>query len=189
MFSITDLKKGTLFQINGEPFRVTDYNQKVMGRGGSIVNVKIKSLLDGKVLERTFKGSEQLEPANVNTKKVQFLYKHGSQLNFMDTVSYEQYEVNTSIASGQDSYLKEGDEANALFFGGQIVGLELPKNVDLKVVYAEDAIKGDTSGAITKIAELETGVKIKVPAFIKIGDKISVDTTTGAYRTRTTGSK
>lgn len=182
--SITDLKKGTLFQWEGEPFRVVEYNQKVMGRGGSIVNVRIKSLLDGKVLEKTFKGSEQLDSADVTNQTVQYLYTDGTTFYFMNGESFEQFEVSADLVGDGAGYLKEGDKVQLQFFDGRPINVELPKNVPLKVTYAENAVKGDTSSAITKDATLETGITIKVPAFIKQGDLISVDTATGTYRER-----
>lgn len=182
--SITDLKKGTLFQWEGEPFRVVDYNQKVMGRGGSIVNVRIKSLLDGKVLEKTFKGNEQLDSADVTNQTVQYLYSDGSTFFFMNEDSFEQFEVSADLVGDGSGYLKEGDHVQLQFFDGRPINVELPKNVPLKVTYTENAVKGDTSSSITKDATLETGITIKVPAFIKQDDLISVDTATGAYRER-----
>jgi elongation factor P len=182
--SITELKKGTLFQWEGEPFRVVEYNQKVMGRGGSIVNVRIKSLLDGKVLEKTFKGNEQLDSADVTGQPVQFLYSDGGSFHFMNEQTFSQFEVPADLVGDGAGYLKEGDKVQLQFFNDRPISVELPKNVPLKVTYAEAAVKGDTSSAITKDATLETGLTIKVPAFIKTGDVISVDTSTGAYRER-----
>ena len=181
---VTDLKKGTIFQWEGTPYRVVEYAQKVMGRGGSIVNVKIKSLTDGKVLEKTFKGNEQLDTADVTNKTVQYLYNDAQTFYFMDQDSYEQFELPSSIIGDQSRYIKEGDNVQAQIFEGQVISIELPKNVPLKVTYAESVVKGDTSNAITKDAEVETGMKIKVPAFIKTGDIISVDTSNGTYRER-----
>lgn len=182
--SITDLKKGTLFQWEGEPFRVVDYKQKVMGRGGSIVNVRIKSLLDGKVLEKTFKGNEQLDSADVTNQTVQYLYADGNSFYFMNGDTFEQFEVLADLVGDGAGYMKEGDNVQLQFFDGRPINVELPKNVPLKVTYTETAVKGDTSSAITKDATLETGITIKVPAFIKTGDVISVDTASGAYRER-----
>jgi elongation factor P len=183
-FGITDLKKGTVFQLDGVPYKVVEYTQKVMGRGGSIVNVKIKSLLDGKVLDKTFKGNESIEIADVTQKSVQFLYTDSHKHYFMDPSTYEQIELASQELETQNGYIKEGDNVTALLFDGNLISIELPKNVPLKVTYAEDAVKGDTSGAITKDAQLETGITVKVPAFVKTGDVISVDTATGAYRER-----
>lgn len=182
--SITNLKKGTIFQWEGEPYRVVEYSQKVMGRGGSIVNVRIKSLVDGKVLEKTFKGSEQLDSADVVNRPVQYLYKDDNDFYFMDNDSYEQFALAANLMEDKSGYMKEGDQVTAQLFEGRVINIELPKNVPLKVTYTENAVKGDTSSAITKNATLETGIIIKVPAFIKQNDLVSVDTSTGAYRER-----
>jgi elongation factor P len=181
---VTDLKKGQVFQMNGEPYRVVEYSQKVMGRGGSIVNVRIKSLIDGKVLEKTFKGSESIESADVTLQSVQYLYNDGSTFYFMNEETFEQFEVSADLVGDGAGYLKEGDKVTLQFFDARPINVELPKNVPLKVVYTEDVVKGDTTSSVQKDAELETGIKIKVPAFIKQGDLISVDTSTGAYRER-----
>ncbi|MCL4357755.1 elongation factor P [Patescibacteria group bacterium] len=184
MLNITDLKKGTVFVQNNEPFKVVEYSQKVMGRGGSIVSVKIKSLVNGKVLERTFKGNEQVESADVSSRSVQYLYNDGDKYFFMDYATFEQFEVPVDLVADAVGYIKEGDNVQLLFFKAQPISLDLPKNVSLRVSYAESAVKGDTSTAVTKDAELETGLRIKVPAFIKTGDVVSVDTATGDYRER-----
>jgi elongation factor P len=182
--SITNLRKGAIFQLDGVPYRVVEYSQKVMGRGGSTVNVKIKSLADGKVLSKTFHGNDSVENADVDTRSVQYLYSDGGKSYFMDPGSFEQFELDREIMQAKTGFMKEGDNVSALFFAGRIINIELPKNVPLKVEYTEPAVRGDTSTAITKDAKLETGVTIKVPAFIKTGDLISVDTATGAYRER-----
>jgi elongation factor P len=182
--SITSLKKGTVFQLDGVPYRVTEYSQKVMGRGGSTVNVKIKSLIDGKVLSKTFHGSDQVDSADVSNRPTQYLYSDSSKFYFMDPETYEQFELPADDVADQAGYMKEGDMLTAQLFDGRIINIELPKHVPLKVIYTENAVKGDTSTAITKDAKLETGITIKVPAFIKQGDMISVDTSTGAYRER-----
>lgn len=183
-FGITDLRKGTLFKYNNQVFKVIDYTQKVVGRGGSIVNVRIKNLLDGKLSDKTFKSSDQIEPADVQNKTVQYLYSDGRKLFFMDQTSYEQFELSTAIADDQMGYIKEGDQVQLLLIDSTVASLELPKNVALKVVYTENVVKGDTTSSVLKNAELETGINVKVPAFIKQGDIISVDTTSGAYRER-----
>lgn len=182
--SITDLKKGTIFQLDETPYKVMDYSQKVMGRGGSIVNVRIKSLLDGKVLERTFKGNEQISSADVASQNVQYLYNDSQNFFFMNEETFEQFEVQAEMMADKAGYMKEGDRVVAQLFNGQVISIELPKNVPLKVEYAEEAVRGDTSGPVTKEAKMETGITVRVPAFVKTGDLISVDTATGAYRER-----
>ncbi len=184
MYQPTDLKKGIVCQIDGTPYRVIEYAQKVMGRGGSIVNVKLKNLLDGSVIPKTFKGQDKIEPAEVNTRAVQYLYNDGGVYFFMDPETFEQYELNTDVVDSAASYLKEADMLSLQFFDGKVINVELPKNIFLAVTYAEDVVKGDTTNAVQKDATLETGLAIRVPAFIKVGDIISVDTETGAYRER-----
>lgn len=184
MYQPTDLKKGTVCQIDGTPYRVMEYGQKVMGRGGSIVNVKLKNLLDDSVIPKTFKGQDKIETAEVNTKSVQYLYSDGTNFFFMDPESFEQFELGADIIDTAADYLKEGDNLGLQFFDGRVINVELPKNLYLEVTYAEDVVKGDTTSAVMKDATLETGLKIRVPAFIKTGDVVSVDTATGEYRER-----
>lgn len=184
---VTDLKKGQVFQMDGVPYRVVEYAQKVMGRGGSIVNVKIKSLIDGKVLDKTFKGSESIESADVTNKNVQYLYNDSATFFFMDEGTYEQFELSVSDMEAQAGFMKEGDRVQAQLFDGRVINIELPKNVPLEVTYTEHVVKGDTTSSVLKDATVETGISIKVPAFVKAGDVISVDTATGAYRERVKG--
>lgn len=184
LYQPTDLKKGVVVQIDGKPFKVIDYNQKVMGRGGSIVNVKLKNLVDGNVIPKTYKGQERVESAEVANQTVQYLYSDGSNFFFMDPETFEQFELPASIVEDSAGFLKEGENLNLQFFDGRVINVDLPKNIYLKVTYAEDVVKGDTTSSVLKDATLETGLVVKVPAFIKIGDEISVDTSTGEYRER-----
>lgn len=184
MYQPTDLKKGVVCQIDGKPYKVIDYSQKVMGRGGSIVNVKLRNLLDGSVIPKTFKGQEKIEPAEVNNKSVQFLYRDGDIFHFMDPETFEQFELARDVVDSAADYLKEGGELTLQLFDGRVINVELPKNIYFEVTYTEDVVKGDTSSNVLKHATLETGLVIKVPAFIKQGDIVSVDTATGDYRER-----
>lgn len=184
MYQPTDLKKGTVCQIDGQPYRVIDYNQKVMGRGGSIVNVKLKNLINGSVIPKTFKGQDKIEMAQVNGHEVQYLYSDGGTYYFMDPTSFEQFELAADVVDEAADYLKEGDTLTLQLFDGRVINLELPKNLFLEVTYTEDVVKGDTTSSVLKDATLETGKVVKVPAFIKVGDVVSVDTSTGEYRER-----
>lgn len=184
MYQPTDLKKGVVCQIDGQPYRVIDYNQKVMGRGGSIVNVKLKNLITGAVIPKTFKGQDKIEPAEVTSKTVQYLYNDGSAFFFMDPNSFEQFELSAGLVDEAKNFMKEGDELALQFFDGKVITVEMPKNVYLEVTYTEAVVKGDTTSSVLKDATLETGAIVKVPAFIKVGDIISVDTSTGEYRER-----
>jgi elongation factor P len=182
--NFTDLKKGAIFQMDGVPYKVLDYKHTMMGRGSASVNVKIRNLLDGKILDKTFKGSENIDSANITSRPVQFLYSDGSQYHFMDNENFEQSSLSAAVVEDKKGFLKDGATVTAQFFNGQLINIELPKNMPLVVTYTEDAVRGDTSTAVTKNAKLETGLVVKVPAFIKQGDVISVDTSTGAYRAR-----
>lgn len=182
--SITELRKGALIQLDGKPYRVVDYSQKVMGRGGSIVNVRLKGLLDGAVIPKTFKGSDKVDSAEVVNRTVQYLYTDGSTYYFMDGTTFEQFELSKEFVDDAALYLKDGCDVVLQFFDGKVINVELPNNLYLEVTYAETVVKGDTTSSVMKDATLETGLVIKVPAFIKVGDVIKVDTRTSEYLER-----
>ena len=181
MYSITDLRKGTVLQVDGTPYRVVDYAQKQMGRGGSIVNTKLKNLLDGSVTSKTFKGADKIEEANLRQRKVQFLYREGDTLHFMDESTYDQFEVNVAIAGSTAELMKEGSSVTAQLFEDRVISIELPVKVPLEVVQAPNVVKGDTQSTVMKEVELETGAKIQTPIFIKQGDIVIVDTRDSSY--------
>jgi elongation factor P len=183
----TELKKGVVIQIDGKPFKIVEYNQKVVGRGGSIVNVKIKNLIDGSVIPKTFKGQERIESAEVNSQTVQYLYTDGNNYFFMDPETFEQFELSSDVIEGSTGYLKEGENVILQSFNGNVTNIELPKNIYLEVTDADNVVKGDTSSSVLKDVTLETGLVVKAPSFIKVGDIISVDTETGQYRERKKG--
>jgi elongation factor P len=182
--SITDLKKGTLIQLENTPYKVVEYGQKVVGRGGSIVNVRIKSLIDGKVLDKTFKGNEQIDSANVNRVAAQYLYNDKQGYYFMDEATYNQFSIPEEELEEQKEYLKEGDNVLILMYNDQPIALDLPKNLPFKITYTEDVVKGDTTSNVLKEATIETGLVIRVPAFIKKDDIVRIDTRTGEYLSR-----
>ncbi len=184
MYQPTDLKKGKVIQLDSKPYQVIEYSQKVMGRGGSIVNVRLKNLVDGSVIPKTFKGAEKIEPADVSHKKAQYLYNDGSNWHFMDPSDFQQFQLDKEAVEAAAPYLREGDEVDLQFFADKLINLELPKNLYLGVTYAENVVKGDTTSNVLKDATLETGLVVKVPAFIKTGDVIKVDTRTGEYLER-----
>ncbi len=180
MYGVTDLKKGTLIQLDGKPYKVIDYAQKQMGRGGSIVNTKLKNLLDGSVIPKTFKGQEKVEPADVSNNKLQFLYKDGKTLHFMDESSYEQFELNSDGVTGS-KFLKDGMSVTAQLYDSRVINVELPVKISLEVLSTPDVVKGDTQSTVMKQADLETDTTIQVPIFIKTGDNVIVDTRDGSY--------
>jgi elongation factor P len=179
MYGITELKKGTLIELEGTPFQVVDYSQKVMGRGGSIVNVRIKSLKDGRVLDKTFKGSEKISAAEIERKSAQFLYTDETAAHFMDKKTYEQFAISKEAVGDALKFLPEGAEATVQLFDSRPIGVELPVKVKLKVVQAPDVVKGDTQSTVQKQVELETGTIISAPIFVKAGDMLVVDTRAG----------
>jgi elongation factor P len=184
MYSITELKKGTLIQLDGKPYRVIEYSQKVMGRGGSIVNVRLKGLMDGAVIPKTFKGSEKVEPADVQNRTVQYLYNDGSTFYFMDNNTFEQFELSVEDVAENADFMKDGMDVTLQFFDGRVINVELPNTMYLAVTYTENVVKGDTTSSVLKDATLETGKAIKVPSFIKEGDVLKVDTRSGEYLER-----
>ena len=181
MYQPTDLKKGTVIQIDGQPYRVMEYSQKVMGRGGSIVNVKVKNLVTGAMLPKTYKGQDKIEPAEVSTRKVQYLYADGTDFHFMDPISFDQFQIDIETMNQSNDFLHEGDEVGLQFFGDRVINVELPTIVTLGVTYAENVVKGDTTSSVLKDATTDTGLVVKVPAFIKTGDRIKVDTRDSSY--------
>ncbi len=184
MYGPTDLRKETLIELDGTPFKVVEYAQKQMGRGGSIVNTKLKNLITGGVIDRTFRNDERVKPADVQRQKLQYLYTQGDKHSLMDLESYETYEVATSVDADVPKYIVEGGEIEGYLFSGQVIGFEWPKNVVLKVVEAPGADKGNSAAGATKAVKLETGIEVQAPLFIKAGDTVKVDTRNGAYLER-----
>lgn len=187
MYSPTELKKGVVIQLDGKPYKVVEYNQKVVGRGGSIVNVKIKNLIDGNLIQKTFKGQDKIEPAEVTNQAVQYLYADDHSFYFMDPETFEQFQLAVENVEGVQEYIKEGEMVTLQLFNGNVINVELPKNVYLEVTESQTVTKGDTTSSVLKDVTLETGLVVKVPAFIKVGDVISVDTATNEYRERKKG--
>ncbi len=181
MYGITDLKKDTLIDIDGVPFKVTDYTHTKMGRGGATVRVKVKNLISGQVLEKVYKNDAKIEPANIERAQMQYLYQNGTTLVFMNPTTFEQIELSTQIAPEIPKYFVEGVELQALLYQDKIIGFELPKKTALKVVEAPGGAKGNTASGATKEVVLESGHKVQVPLFIKANDKVKIDTRSGNY--------
>jgi elongation factor P len=184
MYSPTDLRKETLIDLDGTPYKVVEYAQKQMGRGGSIVNTKLKNLLTGNVIDKTFRNDARIEPASINRQIVQYLYSGPDTLNFMNTETYETIELPKKIDPNVPKFILEGGNIEALTFDDRIIGFEWPKNVILKVTQAPGADKGNSTSSSTKEVKLETGIKVQAPQFIKEGDRVKVDTRSGAYLER-----
>ena len=181
MFSITDLKNGTKFTYEGDPYVVLSYSQSKMGRGGSVVKVKIKNLISGSVLQKTFQGAEKFETADLARRKSNFLYLDDSEAYFMNSETFDQFSLALSQIGDQKHYLKEGTEIDILYFNNSPINIDLPIKMQFMVVEAPPAVKGNSAGAITKKVVLEGGAEVDAPIFIKNGDIIVVDTRDGNY--------
>ncbi len=184
MYRPTDLRKDTIIELDGAPYKVIEYAQKQMGRGGSIVNTKVKNLLTGNVLDKTFRNDASIMPADIAHEKVQYLYSDTDTLYFMNTETFETIELPKKIDENIPKFIVEGTSIEALVFDEKIIGFDWPKNVILKVELAPGADKGNSASSTTKEVELETGIKVQAPQFIKVGDSLKIDTRSGAYLER-----
>jgi len=184
MYSITDLKKDTLIDIDNVPYRVTDYSHTKMGRGGATVRVKVKNLITGQLLEKVYKNDAKIEPATVERLDKQYLYQDGTNLVFMDPSTFEQDEISEQLAPEIVKYFAEGSTLQALLYNGKIIGFDLPKNNALTVTDAPGNARGNSASGATKEIILETGHKVQAPLFIKSGDKVKIDTRSGVYLER-----
>jgi elongation factor P len=181
MISATEFRKGLGILVDGEPYVVVDFSHTKMGRGRPHTKVRLKHLITGAVFERTCFSTEQFQAPDLETRQMQYLYNDADGYHFMDTGTYEQSMLAADNLGDSRLYLMENHEYLVLFFEGKAISLDLPASVVLKVVESEPAVKGDSVTNIQKIAKLETGLEIKVPLFVKVGDMIKVDTRTGIY--------
>ncbi len=182
MLSISDLKIGSNFKFEGEPYRVVKTQHVKMGRGGAILQTKMKNLITGNVLEKNFKSSDKFEEAELVRSTANFLYQEGENYFFMDEKTYEQFSLSKNQIGEKINFIKEGSDVDLLNFEGKAINIDIPIKIELKVTQTSEGIRGDTAqGSVTKDAVLETGHKIKVPIFIKNGDTIRVNTETGKY--------
>lgn len=181
MYGITDLKTGVTFENDGQPWLVLSYEHSKQGRGGAILRTKIKNLVSGVIIDKTFKSSDKFPPVQIERKKAQYLYQDNANYVFMDEKSFEQFNLDAATVADTPKYIKEGDSIELQYFQSKPISVDLPIKVKLKVTKAEQADRGNTATAVTKPVQLETGITISGPAFIKEGDVIVVDTRTGTY--------
>jgi len=181
MLTITDLKTGVVIDMDGTPFEITKYQHAKLGRSGAILRTTLKNLLTGATIEKTFKGDAKFIPADIEKKKAQFLYQEGTGYVFMDSSSFEQFTISHEILHRNAGFLSEGIVIDVTHFNGQPINIILPLKMKFEIINADPAIKGDTVNNPTKNAEIETGLKLKVPMFVKTGDMILVDTRDSSY--------
>ncbi len=181
MLNISDLQVGTFLIYNGAPHQLIFREHSKLGRGGAILRSKIKNLLTGAILDLTFKGSDKFDEAQMSRSKASFTYREGDKFNFMDSATFEQFELSKEQLGTQADFLKEGVEVDVLSWNNKPINISLPFKVDLEVTEAPPAIKGNSAGAVTKLVTLETKARINAPIFIKAGDLVKVNTQTGEY--------
>lgn len=176
----TDLKTGTIYKENNVPYLVLKYTHTKVARGGATVKVKARNLTSGSVLEKGYKASERVEDADVIRKNAQFLYKENGYI-FMDPDSFEQFTIAGKLIGDSEKFLIEGQKVQVQYFEGNAISVDLPNTLSFKVTYTEPGYKGNTVSNVYKDATLDNSATIKVPSFVKIGDKVKVDTRSGKY--------
>ncbi|WP_308771739.1 elongation factor P [uncultured Bilophila sp.] len=181
MYSTTDFRKGLKIEIDGTPFEIIEFQHFKPGKGGAMVRTKLRNILNGRVLDNTFRSGEKVDRPNLESRDMQFLYHEGDQLVFMDMTTYDQMHMDAEATDGKANYLKDGQECRVLLYNEKPLDIEIPASLVLEVTETEPGAKGDTVSNVTKPATLETGVVIQVPIFVNIGDRDKVATRPNAY--------
>ncbi len=181
MISVTDLKSGTIFEDQGQVFAVLSYEHIKMGRGSANIKVKVRNVRSGATTEKSFINGAKVQNLQINKKQLQYLYKDDSFAYFMDPLSFEQAQVPLKIMGGDHKFLKEGESFYVAYLSDEPLSLELPPKMEFEITDTGPNIKGNSASNIYKDATLENNIVTKVPLFLKVGDKVRIDTRTGAY--------
>ncbi|MEA3396871.1 MAG: elongation factor P [Chloroflexota bacterium] len=184
MLNANELRKGTTFILDGKLYQVIEYQHYKPGRGNAIIRTKIRDLRSGSIIPRNFLSGDRFEEAPVERRGMQYLYHDSEFFYFMDTETYDQLSLSKQVIEGKAGYLKEGMTLTIVLLGSEALDVELPSNIELKVVDTELAVAGDTATGANKTVTCETGLQVQVPLFVKVGDVIRVDTRSGDYITR-----
>jgi elongation factor P len=184
VISTGDLRKGIAIELDGELWQILDFHHIKMGRGSAQVRIKLRNVKKGQTVERTFQAGEKWPRAWLDRRSVQYLYRDGSDLHFMDSESFEQFTLSERQLEDETAFMTEGMTLDRVSYEGETIGVELPITVDLRVSETEPGFAGDTATGARKPATLETGHVLQVPLFVQQGDTIRVDTRTGEYQTR-----
>jgi elongation factor P len=184
MYTSSDLRKGLKVIIDNEPYIVVAFDFSKPGKGQALYRTKLKNMITGLSMDRTYREGENFEPASLEERAMQYLYKEGEQFHFMDNETYEQIVINEEVLGDVKNYLKENLNVKVLMFRERAIGVELPNFVNLRVLKTDLWVKGDTSKADYKPATLETGYELRIPPFVVEGELITIDTRTGEYSTR-----
>lgn len=181
MISTNEFHTGITIELEGDIYNVLEFQHVKPGKGAAFVRSKLKNLRTGSIIDRTFRAGEKVARAHLERKEMEYLYRDDDLFHMMDMESYDQIALTAAQIGEGVKYLKENDRLNVLMHGEEVVGVDVPLTVVLKVSEAEPGIKGDTASGATKPAKLETGLVVQVPLFVNSGDSIKVDTRTGAY--------
>lgn len=187
MISTADFRNGLVVIINNALMEMVEFQHVKPGKGGAFVRTKLKNVITGRVVEKTFRSGERMEEARLVHEPYQYSYSDGDLFYFMHRESYEQTPVGKDVVGDRKNWLKENQEVDLLFHGSEVIRLELPLTVELAVAKSEPGVQGDRAQGGTKPAELETGVSVQVPLFLNEGDVIKVDTRSGEYLERVSG--
>lgn len=182
--STSDFKNGMCIVYDNKMWIIVEFQHVKPGKGGAFVRTKLKELKTGRVLDVTFRAGEKMDDVRVETKHLQYLYNDGEWFHFMDSSSYEQFELGADFVGEAAKWLRENDEVDVVYAGGEMIGVEPPMFVELEVTETDPGFKGDTVQGGTKPATLETGAVVQVPMFINTGDRVKIDTRDGRYVTR-----
>lgn len=181
MATTNDLKNGLVLNIEGQLWQVVEFQHVKPGKGPAFVRTKLKNVLSGKVVDKTFNAGVKVETANVDKRTMQYLYNDGSNFIFMDGDTYDQIEVSPEVVGDASKYMLENQDAIVARHDGEVLFIELPASVVLEITYTEPGLQGDRSTGGTKPATVETGAEIQVPLFLETGTKVKVDTRDGSY--------
>ena len=184
MIDVNELRKGVTFEMDGSLYKVVDYSHNKTGRGNANIRIKARNLLTGANIERTFSSGQSVQDVRLDFHNVSYLYTDGDLYHFMDNETFEQPAIKGEVLGDDALYLKAGMEVKLTFYKDEPLDVEIPTSVDLEVVEAEVAIRGDTATGVSKKVKTETGLEVQCPQFVKVGDTIRVDTRTGEYVTR-----
>ncbi|RJE89933.1 elongation factor P [Paenibacillus sp. 1011MAR3C5] len=184
MISVNDFKTGLTVQVDNDIFTVLDFQHVKPGKGAAFVRSKLKNLRNGNVVEKTFRAGETIGRAQIENRAVQYLYNSGSEYTFMDNETFDQFNLDKKQLEWELNFLKENMTVNITSYQGEILGIQMPNSVDLKVTETEPGVKGNTAQGATKNATVETGLTVQVPLFINEGDVLLIDTREGKYISR-----
>lgn len=179
-------KKGSKILYNGDPWEIVEYNFVKPGKGQALYKCRMRNMVKGGMLDKTFRSGESLDEADVSRNDGAYSYRDGDSYYFLDNESFEQYSLPADVVGEQMRFLMEGGAVQLLFFNGNLISITPPQQVIMEVTYTEPAAKGDTATNVTKGATLECGAEVQVPSFIREGDKVKIDVESGAYLERVT---